>query len=97
MSATALPEREFEREPGPIGPWIPAAPLLGLCRERVEEGMLYRRFEAAGVRPRLIALIDRGEQERVSFDVADRIVCCVLGDAGLWHRIPWLADAIEED
>lgn len=77
------------------GPWVPARPLLRLVRRQLAGEPVITRLTDAGLRGSWTRDVDNGRTKYVSFDVADRIIVDVLGDAGLWRREPFLRRIIE--
>lgn len=76
---------------------MPAAPLLELVRERYPGRRLSAVFREHGLRRQSVSEIETGAVEWLSYDVADRVIVRVLGDAGLWQRVPWLAEIAEAE
>ena len=97
MTAPATPNGGY-RNATMHGPMVPAAAIAALIVPVIEQdggsGSLAPR---SGVPARRIYGIVSGEQKRVAFGVADRLLTLGLGDPSLWYSVPELAAVIEED
>lgn len=68
----------------PLGPWVPAAMLVPYLDEYLETGKLIELANSTGVDSRVIYDIRSGRRERVSFNMADRLLTG-MGLAIAWH------------
>lgn len=76
--------------------FVPAAPFVGLLRDRLEElerpdisAPRQALVEDSGIHERLIYLLLHGKQDNISFDNADKIVTNLVGPMA-WYSRPEL-------